>query len=51
MSNKKQFLNFNVDKPLLKKIDDFRFENRFESRAAAIKFLIESALARGIKPT
>ena len=50
MSNKKQFLNFNVDKPLLKKIDDFRFENRFESRAAAIRFLLEKALEQNLKP-
>jgi hypothetical protein len=34
---------------VIEKIDDFRFENRFESRAAAIKFLIEEALKKGIK--
>ncbi len=51
MSSKKPFLSFVVEKSLLKKIDDFRFENRFESRAAAIKFLIEKALEKGIRPT
>jgi hypothetical protein len=34
---------------LLKRIDDFRFKHRFESRAAAIKWLLDWALAQ--KPT
>jgi metal-responsive CopG/Arc/MetJ family transcriptional regulator len=50
MPSKKPFLGFVVKESLLKKIDDFRFENRFESRAAAIKWLLEEALKRGIKP-
>jgi hypothetical protein len=31
---------------LLKRVDDFRFRNRFASRAAAIKWLLEWALER-----
>ncbi|NLK36657.1 MAG: hypothetical protein GX299_01035 [Epulopiscium sp.] len=50
MKNEKRALNFFVEKSLLKKIDDFRFENRFQSRAAAIKFLIEAALEKGLRP-
>lgn len=40
----KALLNFLVETDLLKRIDDFRFKNRFESRAAAIKWLLDWAL-------
>lgn len=43
-AEKKQFLNFMVEPELLQKLDDFRFKNRFASRAAAIKRLLEWAL-------
>jgi hypothetical protein len=45
----KSLLNFLVDADLLKRIDDFRFKHRFDSRAAAIKWLLDWAL--GQKPT
>ncbi len=35
---------------LLKSIDDFRFENRFESRSEAIRWLISWALKQNAKP-
>lgn len=44
MASQKPFLNFVIEPELLKMIDDFRFENRFQSRAAAIKWLLEWAL-------
>jgi hypothetical protein len=44
MSKDKQLLNFVVDADLLKRLDDFRFKNRFESRAAAIKWLLDWAI-------
>lgn len=44
MASKKPFLSFVIDEDLLKKIDDYRFRNRFESRAAAVKHLLELAL-------
>lgn len=44
MSGKKTLLNFVVDDSLLRRIEDFRFRNRFASRAAAIKWLIDWAL-------
>jgi hypothetical protein len=45
----KSLLNFLVEADLLKRIDDFRFKHRFESRAAAIKWLLDWALNQ--KPT
>jgi hypothetical protein len=40
----KALLNFLIEADLLKRVDDFRFKNRFESRAAAIKWLLAWAL-------
>lgn len=39
-----KILNFVIDPDLLKAIDDFRFSNRFPTRAAAIKWLLAWAL-------
>ena len=44
MGSDKPFLSFLVDPDLLKRLDDFRFKHRFESRAAAIKWLLAWAL-------
>jgi hypothetical protein len=44
MGSEKPFLSFIVDVGLLKRLDDFRFENRFATRAAAIKWLLTWAL-------
>jgi hypothetical protein len=44
MSIKKTLLNFIVDDSLLKRIEDFRYKNRFPTRAAAIKWLLDWAL-------
>ncbi len=46
-----QFLSFVIGKDLLKRVDDFRFNNRFPSRAGAIKWLLDWALSRNPKPT
>jgi len=46
----KQFLNFSVDKELLKRIEDFRFKNRFQTKSAAIKWLLVFALDQKPKP-
>lgn len=45
MPSTKPFLSFVIDPELLKRIDEFRFKNQFESRAAAILFLVEYALS------
>lgn len=34
---------------LIKRVDDFRFKNRFNSRADAMRFLMEWALDKGAK--
>ena len=44
------FLNIAIPKELLQRIDDFRFENRFKSRAEAARFLLEYALKENPKP-
>lgn len=49
-SKDRQMLTFVVPKELLARIDDYRFEHRFRSRAAAIKWLLEWALAQNPQP-
>lgn len=46
MTTKKPILNFVIDEELLTRIDDYRFKNRFSSRAAAVKHLLEIALEK-----
>jgi hypothetical protein len=43
-------LTFVIEADLLKRLDDFRFKNRFSSRAAAIKWLLVFALDQKPKP-
>jgi len=50
MGTEKPFLHFNVEPELLKKLDDFRFKQRFDSRAAAIKWLLDAALKAKLAP-
>ena len=44
------FLHFTVEPELIKRLDDFRFKNRFESRAACIKWLLKWALDAKPRP-
>jgi len=44
MGSEKPFLHFVLEPELLKRVDDFRFKNRFDSRAATIKWLLTYAL-------
>jgi len=46
MPTKKPILNFAADEELLKRISDFRFENRIETRSEAIRILVEEGLKR-----
>jgi hypothetical protein len=50
MGSDKPFLNFVVEPEMLKRLDDFRFKHRFDSRAAAIKWLLDAALKAKIAP-
>ena len=49
MASQKPFLSFVIEEELLKTIDDFQFENRFKTRAAAIKWLLRWALSQNPK--
>ena len=52
MPTKKDILNFAVDADLMKRLDDFRFENRINTRSEAIRLLLNEALKRHeSKPT
>ena len=46
----KPYLNFVIDPELLKRLDDFRFRQRFATRAAAIKLLLDWALKQKPAP-
>ena len=46
----KTILNFVATKEFIEKIDDYRFKHRFNTRAEAIRFLIEWALKQIPKP-
>lgn len=39
-----------LKKELVKRIDEFRYTHRFESRTAAIRWLLEFALSQNPKP-
>lgn len=46
----KPIINLVVDEALLGKVDDFWHENRFSSRSGAIRWLIQAALDKKLKP-
>jgi hypothetical protein len=46
MADKAQLVHMLFDHELISRIDDFRFEQRFESRTAAIKWLLDWALSK-----
>lgn len=50
MPRKSPLLAFVVPEELLERIDEFHHQNRFPSRAAAIKWLITTALEQGLEP-
>ena len=44
MPTKKDIITFAVDKDLMERLDDYRFENRINTRSEAIRRLIKEAL-------
>ena len=46
MPTKKTILNFAVDSDLMERLDDFRFDNRINTRSEAIRRLLEEALKK-----
>jgi metal-responsive CopG/Arc/MetJ family transcriptional regulator len=49
-SPEKQLVHMLIDQPLLKRLDDFRFKHRFESRSEAARWLLNWALDQRPKP-
>ncbi len=49
-NEEKQPVHLLIEKPLLKRLDDFRFKGRFESRTDAIKWLLKAALDAKLGP-
>ena len=39
-----------LEKDLMKRIDDFRFKHRFQTRAAVIRWLLDAALRVKLTP-
>jgi len=50
MPSEKPHIVFVADKDLLKRIEDFRFDNRINSRSEAIRILVEAGLKAKLKP-
>lgn len=50
MSTDKRLVHVLLDEALLKKLDDFRFKHRFESRTEATRWLLRAALEQGLRP-
>ncbi len=50
MPSNKPVVIFVIDPALLKRLDDFRYQNRFPSRAGAIKWLLDWALTQNPNP-
>jgi metal-responsive CopG/Arc/MetJ family transcriptional regulator len=50
MPTKKDILNFAVDSDLMKRLDDFRFGKRINTRSEAIRRLLDEALKKYEKP-
>lgn len=46
MPAKKNILNFAVESDLMKRLDDFRFENRINTRSQAIRRFLDEALKK-----
>ncbi len=44
MPTNKPILTFAADEELMKRISDFRFENRIETKSEAIRMLVEEGL-------
>ena len=50
MATEKPKIIFVADKELIERLDDFRFDNRINSRSEAIRRLLEEALKKYEKP-
>lgn len=46
----KPIINLVIDPSLLSAVDNFWHDNRFVSRSEAVRWLIQAALDKGLKP-
>lgn len=51
MPDKRNILNFQANDKLLKRLEDFRFENRINTMSEAIRKLLDEALKKHEKKT
>jgi len=49
-ANGKQLVHMRLDQALLKRLEDFRFKHRFESRSEAARWLMKAALDAKLAP-
>jgi metal-responsive CopG/Arc/MetJ family transcriptional regulator len=49
-SDEKQMIHMRMDQSILKRLDDFRFKHRFQSRSDAARWLLNWALDQKPKP-
>ncbi len=49
MEEKNKMINIAIPESLLERMEDFRFDQRFKTRAEAMRFLMEWALDRNPK--
>jgi metal-responsive CopG/Arc/MetJ family transcriptional regulator len=49
-SEESQLVHLRLDQALLKRLDDFRFRQRFESRSEAARWLMKAALEAKLTP-
>jgi len=49
-TGEKQMVHMRLDQALLKRLDDFRFKHRFESRSEAARWLMRAALDAKLAP-
>jgi hypothetical protein len=48
--DEKQMIHMRMDQSILKRLDDFRFKHRFESRSDAARWLLNWSLDQKPKP-
>jgi len=46
MPTEKKILNFAIDDDLMERLDDYRFENRINTRSEALRRLLDESLKR-----
>ena len=50
MAEEKRLVHILMDDAMLRKLDDFRFKHRFESRTESVRWLLKAALDAKLAP-